>query len=88
MVNASRMETMETGEAFPVDIAEPIKVGVFSSHPSLVRDDSSVLHFESVFIDKEKSEVKIIVNEKPAFVAVDPYGTRSDENLTDNLMKL
>ena len=88
VVNASRMETMETGEAIPVDIAEPIKVGVFSSHPSLVRDESSVLHFESVFIDKEKSEVKIIVNEKPAFVAVDPYGTRSDENLTDNLMKL
>ena len=67
---------------------EPIKIGVFTEHPSLAKDDSSVLYYVSKRINKEITEFKIIVKELPSYIAIDPYGTRSDENLVDNLMSL
>ena len=57
-------------------------------HPSLVKDDSSVLYYESNQINKEITEIKIIVKQKPNYITIDPYGTRSDENLVDNIFQL
>ena len=65
-----------------------IKIGVFKEHPSLVKDDSSILYYESNQINKEETEIKIIVSELPNYIAIDSYGTRSDENLVDNILKL
>ena len=39
-------------------------------------------------INKETSEVTIIVNEEPKYISIDPFGTRNDENLIDNTIKL
>ena len=87
-INAARFETLATGETNPIELAEPIKVGIFTEHPSLVKDDHCVLYYESTYIDKEKSEWVVIVKQKPVFIAIDPYGTRSDENLADNVLVL
>jgi hypothetical protein len=38
--------------------------------------------------NKEMTEIKVIVKEKPSYISIDPYGTRSDENLVDNLIRL
>ena len=57
-------------------------------HPSNVKDNSSVLYYESNQISKEMTEIKIIVKEKPTHIAIDPFGTRSDENLMDNILEL
>jgi hypothetical protein len=32
--------------------------------------------------------LKIIVDQLPKYIAIDPYGTRSDENFADNLIDL
>ena len=87
-VIAKRLETLNSGEVKQIAIDEPIKIGLFSKHPSNVKDDSSVLYYESNKINKEITEIKIIVKEKPSYVAIDPYGTRSDENLVDNIFQL
>ena len=87
-VNAKRFETLASGEIKEISIDEPIKIGVFTEHPSRVKGDSSVLYYVSKQINKELSEFKIIVKELPSYIAIDPYGTRSDENLADNLMQL
>lgn len=87
-INAKRFKTLNTGKIKQIPINEPIKIGVFTEHPSIVKNDNSILYYESKLIAKGKTEIKIIVNEKPNYVSVDPYGTRSDENLVDNVYKL
>lgn len=47
-----------------------------------------MLYYESNTINKEETEFKIMVNELPIYIAIDPFGTRSDENFTDNLISL
>ncbi|PWI31107.1 hypothetical protein DI383_00065 [Flavobacteriaceae bacterium LYZ1037] len=87
-VKANRYITMDSGETNKISINEPIKIGVFTKHPSKVKDDNSILYYNSSNIDKEFTEIKIIVNKKPSYVSIDPYGTRSDNNLVDNTRKL
>lgn len=87
-INAKRFETLDTGEIIPISINEPIKIGVFTTHPSLVEDDSSIVYYASNLIDKEQTEIKLVVNQKPSFIAIDPYGTRSDANIVDNVKRL
>ncbi|NQY31430.1 MAG: hypothetical protein HRT69_18435, partial [Flavobacteriaceae bacterium] len=87
-VKARRFETLDSGETKQISIDEPIKIGVFTTHPSAVKDDSSILFYTSNQFNKEMTEIKIIVKEKPRYISIDPFGTRSDENLVDNLMKM
>ncbi len=86
-VKAKRFETVTEGGIQPIKIDEPIKIGVFTKHPSLVKSKTSLLHYQSHRINKEITEIKIIVHDKPAYISIDPYGTRSDQNLADNVMK-
>jgi len=87
-LNAKRFETLNNGEARQIEIDEPIKIGIFTLHPSNVKDDNSILYYESNQINKEISEIKLIVKEKPVYVSIDPFGTRTDENLTNNIYDL
>ncbi|WP_271405177.1 ABC transporter permease/M1 family aminopeptidase [Tenacibaculum soleae] len=87
-VKAKRFETLKNGETKQISIDEPIKIGLFTAHPSKVKDDNSVLYYESNQVNEETTEIKIIVEEKPNYIAIDPYGTRSDENLVDNVFSL
>jgi len=88
-IHAKRFETLDSGEVKEIAMNEPIKVGAFSKHPSEVsKDDNSILYYESHQITKELTNIKIIVKEKPVYISIDPYGTRLDENLVDNIMSL
>lgn len=87
-VKAKRFETLNNGEIKEISINEPFKIGVFTTHPSMVKDNSTMLNYESHQISNEETEIKILVNQKPSFIAIDPYGTRSDENLVDNVIGL
>jgi len=87
-VKTKRFETKDSGEMKQITINEPIKIGVFTTHPSNIKDDSSILYYRSNQFNKEMTEIKIIVKEKPRYISIDPFGTRSDENLTDNISRL
>lgn len=84
-IKAKRIETLENGETKETGINEPIKIGAFTIHPSLVKDDNTMLYYKSSRINKELTEVRFIINKKPSYIAIDPYGTRNDENLRDNI---
>lgn len=87
-VKSKRFENLNNGEIKQITIDEPIKIGVFTTHPSYVKDNSSILYYESNQLNKEMTEIKIIVKEKPTYISIDPFGTRSDENLSNNNYKL
>lgn len=86
-VKSKRFKTSDTGEMIPTSINEPIKIGVFNMHPSDIENDSSMLYYQSNQINEEFTKIIINVKEKPSYIAIDPFGTRSDENLSDNIMQ-
>ena len=83
-VKANRFEMGSSGETKEIEINEPMKIGIFATHPSKVKDDSTILYYKLNTIKKGIQEFKIIVEDKPSYIAIDPYGTRIDENLVDN----
>ena len=87
-VNAKRFETNESGAEVEILINEPISIGLFSSHPSQVSGNESILYLKPHQITQEKMEIKIIVDSLPKFVAIDPFGTRSDPNMNNNVLRL
>lgn len=87
-IKAKRLETLASGEIKGIAINEPITIGVFGKHPENVTDESSILYLKPLLINKNKINFKVIVKELPKYIAIDPYGTRSDENLVDNIAKL
>ena len=86
-VKAKRFETLKTGEIKQIYIDEPIKIGVFTTHPSNVKDNSTILYYESNTINKEETVLTIIVKELPKYISIDPFGTRSDENSVNNTIR-
>jgi len=87
-VNAKRIEMLSHGETQQISIDEPVMIGIFTTHPSEVKEEGSILHYVLHQINKEATELKLIVKERPTFIAIDPYGTRSDENRVDNILRL
>lgn len=87
-IKAKRFETNTAGEIEQIEINEPIKIGLFTKHLTSVKDESSILYYESNIIQKQDTVIKIIVKELPKYISIDPFGTRSDENTVDNLFQL
>ena len=87
-VKAKRFKTLDKGEVISIDINEPIRIGLFDKHPKAITKEDSILYLKPHLINKETMEFKIIVNELPKYISIDPYGTRSDENIIDNVIKL
>ena len=87
-VKAKRFETMDSGEIKQISINEPIKIGAFVKHPNEISKEDTILYLEPHQINKETMELKIIVDQLPKYITIDHYGTRSDENFTDNVMQL
>lgn len=87
-INAKRFKMLASGATEAIGINEAIKLGVFTQHPSKVKKNDDILYYKSVKLDKDKVNITIKLNEKPKYIMIDPYGTRSDENLNDNLVFL
>ena len=87
-LNTKRFETNKDGSIKEIEIDEPIQIGMFSKHPKLYGVNDKPIHAGQYKFSKEESQITITVDEKPVFIAIDPYGTRSDENLQDNIFQL
>jgi hypothetical protein len=83
---SKRFETQDDGSLKEIQINEPIAIGLFSKHPSSVNKQN--IYLEPHQINKKLMEIKLIVDELPEYVAIDPYGTRCDEDFVDNLVRL
>lgn len=87
-VNAKRFEMQENGEIIDIDIDEPIIISLMTKEPKMVTSNSDLLYHKAHQINKENTQITIIVDELPSHVSIDPYGTRSDENIYDNVIEL
>ncbi len=87
-VNANRTQMLNTGDTKTIGIDEPIQIGLFRKHPSLISKEDTILYLKPHQITKDSQVFKIIVDELPSHIAIDPYGSRSEERLTDNVVRL
>ena len=87
-IKASRLETLNSGAVKEISINEPIKIGVFTKHPSQMQTDKELIYYQSKQISKALTEITIVVSQLPNYIAIDPFGTRTDENLVDNVFRL
>ncbi|AXT20821.1 hypothetical protein D7030_11340 [Flavobacteriaceae bacterium AU392] len=86
-VDAKRFQQQNNGDIKEVTMDEPIQIGVFAAHPGNVKKEN-VLYLKSHRINKNQMEFKIIVDEQPTHIAIDPFGSRSDEDYTDNILSI
>lgn len=84
-INAQRFETNHAGKEVKINIDEPIKIGVFATHPKAINDEGDILYLKSHLINKKEMELKIIVDEIPTYISIDPYYTRLDRNVLNNM---
>lgn len=87
-LESKRFEMTETGEEIEIKIHEPIKIGLFASHPNQMKKEETPVYLESHFLSSSQTKLKIVVDELPAYVSIDPYLTRIDKNSKDNLIRL
>ncbi|MDH7446117.1 M1 family aminopeptidase [Aquimarina sp. 2201CG14-23] len=87
-VVAKRFETKNQGEDLTISIDEPIQIGLFRKHPKKIDVGDEILYLEARRFNTEHSTIKIIVDELPEYIAIDPYGTRLDKNRIDNIIRL
>ncbi|MDE5420454.1 hypothetical protein L3049_20885 [Labilibaculum sp. DW002] len=87
-LQSKRFETQVDGSLKEIQINEPIAVGLFSKHPSSANEENGILYLESHQINKKRMKISLIVDELPKYIAIDPYGTRCDEDFVDNLVLL
>ncbi|GFZ93597.1 membrane protein [Aquaticitalea lipolytica] len=87
-VSANRFRTLDNGEEKSISINEPIQIGLFTRHPDIISSTENMLSLKPYMIDKNNMTFKIIVDELPTYIVIDPYSTRLDKNLTDNVFYL
>lgn len=86
-IDSKRFEYLNDGSSNEIVINEPIRIGAFNKHPKEYRLNEKPIYYKHHQINKENSELTIIVDEIPMYLAIDPYGTRNDENYNDNLFE-
>ncbi len=87
-LDTKRFLTNHDGSESEIGINEPIKIGLFGKHPKEYGVNEFPIHLSDYIFNKEQTQLIIKVKEKPSFVAIDAYGTRSDENFTDNIFRI
>lgn len=85
---AHRSEMQTDGSMSPTSIDEPILLGLFSCHPKEVDSSSSILYLQPEHISQERTDIRIVVNELPRYIAIDPFGARVEENRLDNVQQI
>ena len=87
-INAKRFEENNLEPTKQIDLNEPIQIGLFKKHPKNFKHDDPILHLKSHQIDQENMQLKIIVDEMPKYICIDPFGARLDANRVDNIWEL
>lgn len=87
-VSAKKLVTNQAGQIQELAINEPIPLGIFTQHPKNIKTETAILYLQPQQISTNEMQFILIVDDLPHFVAIDPFGTRLDENRVDNLKKV
>lgn len=71
----------------PAPLDEPIEVGVFTADPEEATGDQ-VLYLRQHQFTADTTTITFVVDKRPTVIAIDPYITRVDKNLTDNVYEM
>lgn len=85
-ISAAKFEHID-GIASKIDLNEPIPVGLLAQHLSTATDEE-IIYLEVKAITSGNNRITVIVDELPAYVSIDPYGTRLDMVRNDNWERL
>ncbi len=89
VVDAKKFYADGKGKETEAPLAEPFDIGVFSAEPGRPGYTAeSVLSFGRQDIRTGKQTVTVVVDQRPAWVGVDPYNKRIDRNSEDNLARI
>ncbi len=83
-VYAQRFETLADGSTREISINEPIPIGLFTKQPRELGEEDQALYYQLHPIDQATTHLSLIVDERPEWMAIDPFGTRLDANRLDN----
>jgi ABC-2 type transport system permease protein len=84
-IDAQRYETNDAGKEVEIGMDEVIKIGVFTRDPKEINNEDDILYLKSHLINKKEMEFKIIVDEIPSYISIDPFFTRLDRNALNNI---
>ena len=87
-IASKRFEYQKDGSSKEIEINEPIRIGVFNKHPKSYRLNDRPIYYQHQKINGNTTDLTIIVDEFPTHIAIDPYGTRNDENYSDNVFRI
>lgn len=87
-LKTKRFNLEKSGESKEIAINEPIQIGLFQKSPSVFTKEDTPLYLEFHHINKTDTSITVVVDERPKLVVIDPFYTRSDENLIDNLIQV
>ena len=86
--SAKKLETMPDGSIQEIDFKETIRVGLFESHPKEIISENEIISSEVFTLENGKTELILLSKVKPNWIAIDPWGTRPDQNREDNFYKI
>lgn len=81
---AKKLETLTDGSIREIEMNEPITVSLLQNHPRKIRSDEELIQSEILQIKDGMQELVIHSKVKPIWIAIDPWGTRPDQNREDN----
>ncbi len=83
-ISAQRYQTNKNGKEDKISINELINIGVFKNHPKDVTKNETQ-YLKPYLINREEIEFSCVVNEIPKYISIDPYYTRLDRTISDNV---
>lgn len=88
-VEAIKLYADGEGNETESDFSDAIEVGVFTARPGLgAFDRSNVLLMERQDIKSGSQEIRVLTDDEPSYVGIDPYNKYVDRNSDDNVFEL
>ena len=85
-ISAQRFEQID-GIPTEINLNEPIPIGLLARHPSRAANEE-IIYLEANTIISGDNKITVVVDQLPAYVSIDPYGTRLDMIRNNNWVRL
>lgn len=86
--HASKLEQQANGTRIEVPLDEEIELAAFAVHPKALNKEDDILFAQKVRLKSGRGQVQISLDQLPQVLALDPWGTRPDQNREDNFYEM
>lgn len=85
---AKKLETLADGSEIEIPMKDEIMLSAFSTHPKDLSTPDGILYSQNIVIQEGSVTSSILLDQKPSFIALDPWGTKPDANRADNMLRV